>query len=351
MVKDEFEPLTKEQLDARRAFFIALPNADLQAKFPMAKRVIDTHNDIVVSVSGGADSDCLVDWMVHLDVQKKCRYIFVDTGMEMQSQKKQIQYLQERYGIVIETVKPKVPTAASVIKHGHPFLSKQVSENIERLQKNDFKWEDKPYEVLSEEYPQCKSALKWWCNCKKTEPHKPLRCEIGSVKWLKEFLIENRPTFRISEKCCDSSKKEPAHRVETGSDVVCTGIRRAEGGTRTMAYSSCFVEDTKYGWAQYMPLFFWTDRDKEDYCRAFDIRHSAAYTEYGMKRTGCAGCPYNSKWERDLEILEQYEPTMARVCKKVFAPSYEYSRKFKEFKEEMNRKERLHGQMELEEFI
>ena len=35
----------------------------------------------------------------------------------------------------------------------------------------------------------------------------------------------------------------------------------------------------------------------------------------------------------------------------VFAPSYEYSRKFKAFKAEMNRKERLHGQMELEEFL
>lgn len=100
-----------------------------------------------------------------------------------------------------------------------------------------------------------------------------------------------------------------------------------------------------------MPLLFWSDKDKEEYCRAFDIRHSAAYTEYGMKRTGCAGCPYNSRWEQAVETLEQYEPAMAQVCKKVFAPSYEYSRKFKAFKAEMNRKERLHGQMELEEFL
>lgn len=351
-MNDEFEPLTQQQMEVRNKFLLALPTADLQAKVIQAKRVLDLNEKIIVSVSGGADSDCMVDWLWHLDVQKKCRYFFVDTGMEMQSQKDQIQYLQQRYGITIETIKPKIPTAASVIKHGYPFLSKQVSEHIGRLQRYGFRWENGPYEELAKEYPQAKSSVRWWCNCKKeNEPHRPLASEIGNIKWLKEFLMENPPDFKISSRCCDDSKKEPAHREEKNADVVCTGVRIAEGGLRTMAYNSCFVENTKFGWSQYMPLLFWSDKDKEEYCRAFDIRHSAAYTEYGMKRTGCAGCPYNSKWEQELAVLEQYEPTMVQVCKKVFVPSYEYSRKFKAFKAEMNRKERLHGQMELEEFL
>lgn len=338
----EITKLTQQQENQRNDFFLRLPTANLQSKILMAKNVIDTHTDIAVSISGGADSDCLLDWMWHLDVQKKCRYFFINTGLEMQATKNHIEYLQNRYEIQIQTVKPKITTAASVQQHGYPFLSKQISENIYRLQRDNFDFKDEPYNVLCQKHPNITSAIRWWCNCKKTqEEHKPLTSEIGSTKYLKEFLILNPPQFLISKRCCDDSKKNPAHKAQKGSDLVCTGIRLAEGGTRTMAYKTCFTEKRKYTWDTYTPLLFWSDKDKELYEKEFNIQHSEAYTKYGFKRTGCAGCPYNSHCSQDLKSLDQFEPKLANAVRNIFKPSYEYTQQYREFKEFMKTKEKL----------
>lgn len=52
---------------------------------------------------------------------------------------------------------------------------------------------------------------------------------------------------------------------------------------------------------------------------------------YGFKRTGCAGCPFNRDLEDDLVRMEQYEPNLAKAAHSVFADSYEYTRRFREF--------------------
>ena len=65
---------------------------------------------------------------------------------------------------------------------------------ISRLQKHNFKWEDKPYDALVKEYPKCKCALKWWCN------NNASRFNISRNKYLKEFILHNPPTFKISNK-------------------------------------------------------------------------------------------------------------------------------------------------------
>ena len=33
-----------------------------------------------------------------------------------------------------------------------------------------------------------------------------------------------------------------------------------------------------------------------------------------MRRTGCCGCPFNSRFEEDLEIVKQYEPFCGVCC-------------------------------------
>lgn len=176
------------------AFMVAAPTATIQEKLCITRRQIMTHSNIMCSISGGADSDCMLRAVWECDEKNKVKYFFVDTGLEMQATKDHIQYLQELYGIQIQTINPKVPTAAGVLQHGYPFLSKQVSENIYRLQLHGFQWEDDTYDRLTAKYPGIDSAFRWWCNCKKTaEPHKPLRSEIGSMAFLKEFLVQNPP--------------------------------------------------------------------------------------------------------------------------------------------------------------
>lgn len=315
------------------SFMMAAPTATIQEKVCITRRQIMTHSNIMCSISGGADSDCMLRVVWECDEKNKVKYFFVDTGLEMQATKDHIQYLQELYGIQIQTIYPKTPAAASVRLHGYPFISKQISQYIYRLQKHGFDWSEKSFAELSPLYPRCQAGLKWWCNAWKEEEHKPLPSEIGRSKYLKEFIIHNPPTFHISDHCCQDCKKAPLHQVEKNADLVMTGIRRAEGGARAMAYANCFVERGRsQPYDLHMPLFWWTDVDKQVFTEKFGIIHSRAYIQYGFKRTGCAGCPFNSQFMQELQVLQQYEPQLAKAVQNIFAPSYEYTRRYREYK-------------------
>ena len=59
--------------------------------------------------------------------------------------------------------------------------------------------------------------------------------------------------------------------------------------------------------------------------------HSRCYMEYGLKRTGCAGCPYGRNFEEELEIMQQHEPKLFKAVNFVFKDSYEYTRAYRKF--------------------
>ena len=202
--------------------------------FCKTKSVMDQHSRILVSVSGGSDSDDMVDVVEHLKPGSGCEvdYVWFNTGIEMDATKAHIRYLKGRYGIEIHEESGKKKVAAAVRSVGYPFYSKQFSEYIERLQKHNFKWEDKPFDALYAEYPQCKAALRWWCNSWKDEPHRPLQTEIASAAHLKEFMVLNPPTFSISKKCCDLAKKSAGDlaRKKYAAGIQFIGVRKAEGG-------------------------------------------------------------------------------------------------------------------------
>lgn len=123
------------------------------------------------------------------------------------------------------------------------------------------------------------------------------------------------------------------------------GIRKQEGGIRAGAYKGCYYPESKEPF--YMPLFWLSDADKREYEKAFEVVHSACYTVYGMKRTGCAGCPFSSKFLKDIEMLERYEPKLAKAVKNIFGKSYEYTLKYRAFKAKMKVLEKQKGQLPL----
>lgn len=94
--------------------------------------VLSGYNHIVMSVSGGSDSDIMID--ICKEFHSDMKFVFVDTGIEYKATKEHINYLEDRYNITIEKVKPK-KTIPYVIKHyGSPVLSKRISENLYRFQ-------------------------------------------------------------------------------------------------------------------------------------------------------------------------------------------------------------------------
>lgn len=295
----------------------------------------DKYNSILCSISGGSDSDEMLDIVWRCDKDDRVTYVWFDTGLEYQATKDHLKYLEQKYNIKINLHQAIKPIPVSCSKYGQPFISKQVSEFISRLQRHNFEWEDKPFDELYKEYPKCKSALEWWCNEKQSD-----NFNICKNAFLKEFMIKYPPKFKISNKCCKYAKKDVLHKlIEEYLDydsniLVIMGVRRAEGGVRATAYKSCFNE-TINGCDNYRPLFWYKNNDKDCYDVAYTIEHSRCYTEYGLKRTGCAGCPFGRDLEYELEIIEKYEPKLYKAVNNIFGNSYEYTRKYKQFCKEM----------------
>lgn len=162
-----------------------------------AERLILRYGTPMCSISGGSDSDIMLDMIHSVDHSGKVTYYFIDTGLEYQATKDHLEYLEKRYDIKIERIKAIKPIPTCVKEYGVPFISKQASEFIERLQKNDFQWEDAPLELLLKKYPKCKSALQWWCNERITKDGKEKisRFSISRNKYLKEFIMSTPPNF------------------------------------------------------------------------------------------------------------------------------------------------------------
>lgn len=302
----------------------------------------DRARTVCASISGGADSDIVLDMCTR--IRKDIEYVWFNTGLEYQATKDHLKYLEKKYGIKIHRVRAVVPVPKGVKTYGYPFISKKVSEYIGRLQKHGFKFEDRPFAELYEEYPNCKGALRWWCN----EFGDNSRWNINRHKFLKEFLVENPPTFPISDGCCKGAKKDTAKVFHKGvkCDISVIGTRKAEGGARAST-SSCFTGSYDAGTAVFRPIFWFSDSDKEWYEKNFDVRHSACYWQYSLGRTGCVACPFGKNWEHELEVAKQYEPKLYKACTNVFAPSYEYTRAYWKFRKHKEAEAKGYEQLSL----
>lgn len=113
--------------------------------------------------------------------------------------------------------------------------------------------------------------------------------------------------------------------------MQCLGLRFSENGIRSSVYDSCFTE--KMGEAdQFRPIWHLTDADKKQYCEQYGVTHSKCYTDYGFTRTGCCACPFGSKFESVLTQIEHKEPMLFKAVNNIFGKSYDYMRKYREFK-------------------
>lgn len=301
------------------------------------KKINDpAYKKIMCSISGGSDSDIVLDIVSKVDFSKKVVYVFFDTKLEYEATKKHLKYLEEKYNIKIQWIEAKKPIPSCCRKYGQPFLSKQVSEWISRLQKHNFKWEDETFEVLIEKYPRCRAALKWWCNCwEKKKNGSESSYNIAYNRYLKEFMILHNPDFEVSNACCHWAKKMPAEKFkrENGIDLSVVGVRKAEGGARSTAYKNCFTPNLEVA-DEYRTIFYYTEESKKVYENFYRIEHSDCYRRYGLKRTGCAGCPYGNDFEFELEVIKKHELKLYTAVNNIFGKSYEYTRKYNSFKKQ-----------------
>ena len=314
-------------------------NERIQQAIELTKQVLGDARgggkNVCCSVSGGADSDILIDLCERAEPHF-VSYVFFDTGIEYQATKEHLNWLEQKYGIEIHREKAKVPVPLGNKKYGVPFLSKNVSNMIWRLQSNGFQWEDDTFENLYAKYPNCKCGLLWWTNGKGEGSH----FNINRNSWLKEFLMKNPPPFKISDKCCLGAKKNTSdiYMKKFPTDLMIMGVRKAEGGERRTVYKEQLYFNKQHKVDYFLPILLFIDADRQEYCNEFNVVHSQCYVEYGLKRTGCCGCPYAKDYVFERDVLKQYEPKLSKAIENMWGEVYEYTNKYHEFQKMMNRK-------------
>lgn len=295
------------------------------------------------------------------------KYVFFNTGLEMKATKDHVKRTAEKYGVEIVEARPKVNIVMATRKYGVPFVSKIMSAGLSEYQKKGVplsivdeyeQAEDKEAkrQELRERFPHCENVINFLCCCNsKGEPRPNIQLVINSSRYMRDFIAEYPPDFQISARCCDFCKKQLAHSIQKGYEMVITGERRDEGGMRSVPRtdntSLCFTE-SRNGQYRLRPLYYVSDKDKEWYKKTFGVRYSDAYEVYGLTRTGCCGCPISYKAVEDLEKIGRFEPNIVKAAYNIFGKSYEYRALYNRYKAKRDEEaEQIAGQMSIDDFL
>ena len=210
----------------------------------------------------------------------------------MEATKAHVKSTAAKYGVEIEEHRPKIGIVQAARTYGIPFLSKINSQRLGEWQRKGIPL------TIADEYAQAIDKKAALADIKARYPHSTgiisyLCCanacsaekgatsgmfRIDGYKYLLDFLKEFPPDFKISAKCCDFCKKQPAHKVEKAYDMVITGERYAEGGIRTNGQTGgCFKEKSN-GQYKFRPLYYVSDKDKAWYKEYYGIRYSQCRT-------------------------------------------------------------------------
>ena len=174
-------------------YFLKAPNSLIQDQLVRSCNIIRRYlteaqaneSCITCSISGGSDSDIILDICWHIYKGELIKYVFFDTGIEMQATKDHLNFLENKYQIQIERVKAKIPVPLGVKQFGEPFLAKKQSDYISRLQKHNFDFSSDSFDNLYKRFPKCKTALMWWGNNYSKDSY----WNISRQKYLKEYIM------------------------------------------------------------------------------------------------------------------------------------------------------------------
>ena len=309
MTRAEFAAAIKEKYVTNGTGDMGKRYEVYDALFHTGSKMIEyfsSHERIMISVSGGSDSDCIVHLVCTYfpEFVEKCHFVFVNTGLEYAATKRHLTDLEHKYGIEIDKIRGK-SVVWSCKHNGFPILNKIKAHYIDMWLRRTPKGY---YLVFEANDPKM--------HFKFTETERKLA----------RYLDENK--IRVSAKCCDISKKEPLHKYskENAIQLECTGERKAEGGARQVRHKSCFEQQKNVD--KYMPLWWWSDYVKSIFKETEGIKYSDCYEVYGLKRTGCVGCPFGKDTRQELEIMAQYEPQLYKACMNVFGQAYELTDRF-----------------------
>lgn len=278
-----------------------LQSLPLEAKITLSKKRIKEWYDywdgeVYVSVSG-KDSNVLKHLVKTTIGVYDVPNVFVNTGLEYP----EVRLFNTSQSDVI-VIHPKMRFDEIVRRYGYPVATKEQSAFVQE-----------------------------YCN---TESEKLKNIRLYGNKWgrgkiSKRWIPLIDAPFKVSDKCCDVMKKNPAKQYEKE-----TGRKPILG---TMAYEST---QRKSNWLMYgcnafeknrptsQPMSFWTEQDVLEYIVKFNVPIPSVYGEIkqdengkyyttGCDRTGCMFCMFGCHLEKEptrFQRLKETHPKQWQYC-------------------------------------
>lgn len=224
------------------------------------RRIKDFYNyfggQVYISFSGGKDSTVLLD--IARNLYPEIEAVFCDTGLEFPEIRDFVKTIDN-----VTWIKPKLPFTKVIEKYGWPIVSKEQSQYIYQYRTAKSQ-KTKDTRLNGNKWGQGKISLKW------------------------RYLLD--APFKISDKCCDILKKNPAKKFEkqSGKKPI-IGTMASESAHRQSLYikHGCNSFNSKRPTSK--PLSFWLDKDIWEYITLKKIDYSKIYN-MGYTRTGCMFC-------------------------------------------------------------
>lgn len=259
---------------------------------------------VFVSFSGGKDSTVLLDLVRKLypDVEG----VFFDTGLELPEIREFVKTKDN-----IKWLKPKMSFVEVLSKVGYPVGTKRIALNIEYGRKARDRGDTQKFDEYVNGLRHGKDGTDY--------KFMPVPQQL--------YPLVDAPV-RISNKCCQIMKKDPANKY-----VKESGKKPFNG---TIAQESKMREDSwlKHGCNVFSkghevshPLSFWTENDILEYLYKYKIPYSSAYGEIiktdtgyyttGEKRTGCCFCLFGTHLQKPINKIQSLalsHPNLWEYC-------------------------------------
>ena len=261
------------------------------------------NGQVYVSFSGGKDSTVLLHLVRELfpDVEA----VYVDTGLEYPELRQFVKTFDN-----VTWLKPKMNFRQVLDKYGYPIISKTVSRDVGRYQKNG---------GINQKTGEYTSSYKF-LNGLYTDKDGNYSI-FNQEKWM--FLVD--APFKISSQCCDVMKKRPLHKFDKLSNKKpYLGIMTAESNQRKMVWlkTGCNAFDGLNPQSQ--PMAFWTEQDVLEYIVKSELKICSVYGDIiqnkkgkyittGLNRTGCMFCGYGCHLEKSPNRFERMKETHPKI--------------------------------------